>query len=173
MSMRTLGAMGAACLMLALSLPGRAQQPRNNDGFLRRNGQMEVVRNGQPRPMTRDARLPTGAVVTKDGFIVSPDGQRTELRDGQGCDLRGRPVKVLTTASGALALGTPVRAAAPQATPEEPPTRSVLQALFGESADDEDKDEDEGKGKYKVKKAKKHHGKGKGKGHGRWKGEDD
>ncbi len=44
-------------------------QQLNNDGFHCRNGQMHVSRNGQLRPMVRDARLPTGLVVTKDGFI--------------------------------------------------------------------------------------------------------
>lgn len=44
---------------------------------------MEVIRNGQPYSMTRDAYLPTGATVTKDGFVVSATGQRKELREGQ------------------------------------------------------------------------------------------
>jgi hypothetical protein len=140
----------AVGVLLALAVPAWAQQP-NNDGFRRRNGQMEVVRNGQPRPMTRDAHLPTGAIVTKDGFVVAPTGQRTELREGQGCDLRGRPVAVRTTTTGALALGTATRPV-----PARPASsRTSLFNLFG-------RDDDEGKGFFKGKKHKKKHGKGRG-----------
>ncbi|GAB3848655.1 hypothetical protein GCM10028822_11870 [Hymenobacter terrigena] len=160
MSLRSLWLCGAVAGLLALPGPAHARQTPNNDGFQRRNGQMQVIRNGQARPMTRDAHLPTGATVTKDGFVVSPTGQRTELREGQGCDLRGRPVAVHTTANGALALGT---SSAPvsirSARPVPPPT--LLEQVFGSG-------DDEGKGKFKFKKRKKHHGKG----HGRWKGDD-
>lgn len=148
---------GAVASLLAPG-PAHARQTPNNDGFQRRNGQMQVVRNGQPRPMTRDAHLPTGATVTKDGFVVSPTGQRTELREGQGCDLRGRPVAVRTTASGALALGTPSAPASVRSARLEP-APSLLEQVFGPGSSE---------GKFKFKKHKKHHGKG----HGRGKGDD-
>ncbi len=143
----------AAGLLLAATT--HAQQPTGNDGFRRRNGQMEVIRNGQPYPMTRDAHLPTGTTVTKDGFVVSAAGQRTELREGQGCDLRGRPVPVLAGPNGALALASPGASAGPA---RPVPTSSLLEQVFG-------REDDEGKGFFKFKKAKKHYGKG----HGRWK----
>ena len=148
------------CLVTGMLLVvGAARaQPPGNDGFQRRNGQMQVVRNGQPRPMTHDAHLPTGATVTKDGFVVSATGQRTELREGQGCDLRGRPVIVRTAANGSLALG-----AATSRGPVAAPLSPVLEEPFGQNRDD-----DEERGKFK--KQKKHHGKGKG--HGHWKGDD-
>ncbi|MBC8085435.1 MAG: hypothetical protein H7Z21_19725, partial [Hymenobacter sp.] len=123
-----------------------------------------VLRNGQARPMTRDIHLPTGATVTKDGFVVSPTGQRTELREGQGCDLRGRPVAVRTAPNGTLVLAP----AAAERTEYEPEngrartSRSVFEELFGRRDGD-----NEGYGKRKKYK------KNKGKGHGRWKGEDD
>lgn len=158
MSMPTLGIIGATGLLLVLSCPAFAQQSANNDGFQRRNGQMQVVRNGQARPMAHDARLPTGALVTTDGFVVGLNGQRTELREGQGCDLRGRPVAVRTAPGGALALATPHAAVVRAALP----ARSVVEELFGERS---------GERFFKFKKGKKHHGRGKG--HGRWKDEDD
>ncbi len=119
---------------------------------------MEVIRNGQPYPLTRDAHLPTGAIVTKDGFVVSAAGQRTELREGQGCDLRGRSVAVLGGGpNGALALAGPGASAGEV---RVVPAASLLEQVFGRG-------EDEGNGFFRLKKAKKHHGKGKG--HGRWK----
>ena len=143
--------------------PAAAQQP-NNDGFQRRNGQMQVVRNGQARPMTRDAHLPTGATVTKDGFVVSAAGQRTELREGQGCDLRGRPVAVRTASNGTLALApaAAVRAAAVPDDGRAQPARGLLEELFGSH---------ENEPTFQRKKYKKNRGKGKG--HGRWKNDDD
>ncbi len=151
-----------APLGLWLALAGPALAQVNNDGFQRRNGQMQVLRNGQARPMTRDIHLPTGATVTKDGFVVAPNGQRTELREGQGCDLRGRPVTVLTAANGTVALDAPaaVPASAAQG-PQRAPAQGLLQQIFGLRRD-------EGRN-YKYKKAKKHHGKGKG----HWKQGDD
>ena len=167
MRMRLFRATAALGLLVALVHPALAQQAPNNDGFQRRNGQMQVVRNGQAHAMTRDAHLPTGFTVTKDGFVVSPTGQRTELREGQGCDLRGRPVAVQAAADGRLALAPPAssRTAVPVASGGTQPSRTLLQAMFGASDDDDE-------GLFKSKKHKKHHGKGKGKGHGRWKGED-
>ncbi|WP_426060096.1 DUF6799 domain-containing protein [Hymenobacter sp. B1770] len=137
-----------------------AQKAGSNDGFQRRDGQMYVLRNGQLRPMTRDAHLPTGATVTKDGFVVSADGTRTELREGQGCDLRGRPVAVRLIPDGSLVLGSPAEqknnANAAQ------PFRSLMEQMVG------------GEDWLKSKKAKKNRGKGKGpgKGKGRWKEDD-
>ena len=163
MRMRISWVAGAATLLLATAHPAAAQQAPNNDGFQRRNGQMQVVRNGQARPMTHDARLPTGVLVTKDGFIVASNGQRTELREGQGCDLRGRPVAVRATATGALALAAPETASRVVIARDEQSPRTLFAELFG-SRDDDDQ-------VVKYKKSKKHHGKGKGR--GRWKGEDD
>lgn len=157
MPLPTLRAVGLACLLLPLARLALAQQPPNNDGFQRRNGQMQVVRNGQARPMTHDAHLPTGAVVTKDGFVIAAGGQRTELREGQGCDLRGRPVAVRTAANGALALASPgvVRARASAGPAARP---SVLEALLGRGGG-------EGGYYFNGKKWKKNHGKGHGRGH--------
>ena len=147
----------ALVLSVGAGFPGRAQSA-NNDGFQRRHGPMQVVRNGQARPMTRDAHLPPGATITKDGFVVSTDGRRTELREGQGCDLRGRPVTVVAGPTGALALA-PVVVARPAAAvnvSRNPSSRSLLEEIFGGREDD--------RRYYKQKKYKKH-----GKGRGRWK----
>ncbi len=147
--------LGAACLLLAAGLlagPARAQAGANNDGFHRRNGLMEVIRNGRPYPMTRDAHLPTGATVTKDGFVVGPDGRRSELPEGRGCDLRGRPVAVLAGSGGTLALATTSKAAAE---PAAMPAPGLLRQVFGS---------EEEEGLFHFKKGKKHHGKGKGHG---------
>lgn len=153
MPLLILRAVGLACLLLLLGQLACAQQTPNNDGFRRRNGQMQVVRNGQARPMTRDARLPTGAVVTKDGFVIAASGQRTELREGQGCDLRGRPVAVRTAASGTLALASPAAPARAVARPH------ALETLFGPA-------HSEGGYYFNGKKWKKNHGRGHGKGKG-------
>ena len=159
-SVRTLGITGVVGLLLGFSGATQAQQSANNDGFQRRNGQMQVLRNGQARPMTRDIHLPTGATVTKDGFVVAADGQRTELREGQGCDLRGRPVALVTAANGTVALAAPAAVSTRAMERQQaPPARGLLEELFGSRRDE---------GRY-YKKEKKNHGKGKG----RWKGEDD
>lgn len=149
---------GALSIVLLATPVVRAQQ-LNNDGFQRRNGQMQVLRNGQLRPMTRDAHLPTGVTVTKDGFVMRPDGQRIELREGQGCNLRGQPVAVLTAANGLAVLAPP---AAPVVADRARAGRSLLEEIFGGGEDDRF---------FKFKKRKKHHGKGHGRGH--WKDEED
>ncbi|WP_156176360.1 DUF6799 domain-containing protein [Hymenobacter terrenus] len=110
-----------------MSAPAAAQQP-NNDGFHRRNGQMHVLRNGQLRPMTRDSRLPTGVLVTKDGFLVRTDGTRTELREGQACDFNGNVVAVRTAAAGGLALSAPVSAA--RRVSDDSPAAAEIEAVL-------------------------------------------
>ncbi|GAA4392414.1 DUF6799 domain-containing protein [Hymenobacter koreensis] len=133
---------GLALLVIGLATPPSSAQQLNNDGFQRHNGQMQILRNGQLRPMTRDARLPTGAVVTKDGFVVSRDGRRTELREGQGCDLRGNIVAVVPTASG-LALSS--RAAGSRGASNAPAVgqvREVLEDLLGGGRRYEEGDDD-------------------------------
>ena len=141
---------------LLLAATAHAQQPAGNDGFRRRNGQMEVIRNGKPYAMTRDAHLPTGATVTRDGFVVSATGERTELREGQGCDLRGRPVAVRSAANGTLALAGPAgpAASANASAGRVVPAASLLEQVFGR--------DDDGNGFFRSKKGKKHHGKGHG-----------
>ena len=104
-------------LLAGLSIPAAAQRPRN-DGFCRRDGQMHVLRNGLLRPLLRDARLPTGTLVTTAGFLIARNGERTELTEGQGCDLQGRVVAVEPAPGGSLALG---KTAAPSAPPTAAP----------------------------------------------------
>jgi hypothetical protein len=147
-------------ILLGLGQPASAQNLRD-DGFQRRNGQMSIVRHGALRPMTRDAHLPTGVVVTKDGFLIDPAGHRTELREGQGCDLRGRPVAV-NEAQGHITLASAVPAR-PKSAPVmavsnmEP---SLLDELLGRPASGN------GRGPGWLKKGKKgKHGRGRHKGH--------
>ncbi|UOQ78812.1 hypothetical protein MUN84_09900 [Hymenobacter sp. 5516J-16] len=78
-------------LTCCLALLAHCATAQANDGFQRRDGGMYLIRNGETRPMTRDIRLPNGRLVTRDGFVVGRDGSRTELKDGQGCSLLGRP----------------------------------------------------------------------------------
>jgi hypothetical protein len=130
------------CLLLLVPVTPAVGQNLRNDGFQRRNGQMHVLRNGQLRPMTRDARLPTGAVVAKDGFIRTVNGTRTELKEGQGCDLKGNLVTVVPTATG-LALSSPSQR---QRRSGAAPTvvQAALEDLFGggRSRDEDDRDDD-------------------------------
>ncbi|OON68358.1 DUF6799 domain-containing protein [Hymenobacter sp. CRA2] len=78
----------------------------SDDGFLRRNGTTYLVRHGQLRPLMREVHLPNGRTVTPEGFVLSADGQRTALAEGQGCDLRGVPVSGRQQSNGAWALGS-------------------------------------------------------------------
>jgi len=130
----------AFAVLLGLGAPATAQQLAN-DGFHRRNGQMHVLRNGQLRPMTRDSRLPTGTVVTKDGFLVAANGTRTELLEGQACDLKGRVVAVRPGAGGALTLGAPLPGR--RATPAAGPARSAFEAFLGGPRKDAERREEE------------------------------
>ena len=152
------------CVLLSFSQYGRAQNLRD-DGFQRRNGQMSIVRHGVLRPMTHDVHLPTGIVVTKDGFLISSDGKRTELREGQGCDLRGRPVAV-SEAQGRLTL-------APAAVPRAEnaamgSTMAVRSSLLDELLSRPASDRGRGKGWFKKAKKGKY-----GRGKHKWRDDDD
>ncbi|UOQ72891.1 DUF6799 domain-containing protein [Hymenobacter cellulosilyticus] len=105
---------------MAASFSAPGQSRSRNDGFQRQDGAMFVIRNGVRRPMTRDAHLPNGRIITRDGFVVSRDGHRTELAEGKGCDLNGTVVSVtgggnapvLLAPAGTAAVGPPTAAAA-------------------------------------------------------------
>ncbi|GAB3232151.1 hypothetical protein GCM10027346_19190 [Hymenobacter seoulensis] len=116
-------------------------QAQANDGFQRRDGSMFTVRNGEARLLTRDVRLPNGRLITRDGFVVSRDGQRTELKDGQGCSLLGEPVAVSKQDDGRLLLG-----ARSSVTPA-----SAAQNAWGQRWKGRGKGKGHGKNKWKRK----------------------
>ncbi|MBC6991179.1 DUF6799 domain-containing protein [Hymenobacter sp. BT491] len=102
-----------------------AAQKTANDGFLRLNGTMYILRNGDKLPMEHDVHLPNGRTVTHDGFVIAADGNRTELSEGQGCTLSGLPSRVVTSSDGQLVLqasgaGTPQMLAFPAGTGQVP-----------------------------------------------------
>lgn len=100
-------------LTAALSaLLAPAAYAQADDGFVRRNGATYLLRHGQLRPLAQEIHLPNGRSVTPDGFVLRPDGSRAELREGQGCDLRGNLVGSRQQADGRWVL-----AAAPPAAP--------------------------------------------------------
>ncbi|WP_100338116.1 DUF6799 domain-containing protein [Hymenobacter chitinivorans] len=99
--------------ILLLPAASLGQGRADNDGFQRLDGTMYIIRNGVKRPMTQDVRLPNGRVVTPDGVVVSRSGQRTELAEGQGCNLAGAVVDVRVGAQGKLQLATSPRTGAP------------------------------------------------------------
>ncbi|TGE15933.1 DUF6799 domain-containing protein [Hymenobacter elongatus] len=136
---------------LLATTPLAGQGRAANDGFQRRDGSMYVIRNGVKRPMTRDVHLPNGRVITRDGFVVERDGHRTELREGNGCDLVGTTTAVTPGANGQLVLAA---AARPQpvasAEARAVSTDTYLRQLLGNG-------KHRGGGRYKKNK----HGKGK------------
>ncbi|WP_303309962.1 DUF6799 domain-containing protein [Hymenobacter sp. BT730] len=95
-----------AFLLLRFSF---AQAQSANDGFVRRDGTMYVVRNGVERPMSQDVHLPNGRTVSRDGFIVERDGRHTALAEGQGCTLLGAVATVRTAADGRVAFTSAAR----------------------------------------------------------------
>ncbi|KAA9333236.1 hypothetical protein F0P96_09670 [Hymenobacter busanensis] len=100
------------CLLLPILAQGQAGAS-SDDGFVRRNGTMHVLRHGQLRPLTREIHLPNGRTVTPDGFVLDPAGGRTELAEGQGCTLLGQPTAVQPQPNGQWALRPAMPAPAP------------------------------------------------------------
>jgi hypothetical protein len=129
-------------MLLALPIAAHAQ---TNDGFLRRDGTMYVLRNGQTRPMLHDVHLPNGRTVTHDGFVVTTDGKRTELRNGSGCDLSGQATATVTQ-SDRIVLQPVVDRTAPSRGPVYVQVLPGWAKWIG----------GRGKGRYKKRKGKKH-----------------
>lgn len=97
------------CFLFQIGKPLSATAQASNDGFLRRDGSMYVLRNGEKRPMTHDVHLPNGRVITRDGFVVEPDGRRTELREGDACTLAGSRTAIASKPDGRLTLAAAPR----------------------------------------------------------------
>ncbi|MBC6697299.1 DUF6799 domain-containing protein [Hymenobacter puniceus] len=129
-------------LLLVLPVAAHAQ---TNDGFLRRDGTMYILRNGQTRPMLHDVHLPNGQTVTHDGFVVAADGRRTELRNGSGCNLNGEATTASAQANRVVL--QPVASSAPVNRRTE-----YIQALPAWAKWISGR----GKGRYKKRKGKKH-----------------
>ena len=128
--LRLLFLFALVCLLGPLSV--RAQGRASNDGFQRRDGVMYIIRNGEKRPMPQDVHLPNGRTVTRDGFVVEANGQRTELAEGRGCTLLGTPTAVVTGPGGQLALAAPgSNRPAPMQTSAVRHTPSMLDQLLG------------------------------------------
>jgi hypothetical protein len=69
------------------------------DHLILKNGRLQVVKDGNPVPVTGDFALPDGSRVSADGSLRSRDGKLRRLLDGQLVKLDGSALPVTDTAS--------------------------------------------------------------------------
>jgi hypothetical protein len=75
-------------LLSLLTFCARAQtnaQPRR-DGLTWSDGQLFLLRNGMPQPVTREVRLPSGARISPNGHVILANGRQGTFRPGDGVD---------------------------------------------------------------------------------------
>jgi hypothetical protein len=59
------------------------------DGVYNRDGQMTILEKGKLKPMASDVALSNGGTVSKEGFIMTKDGNKLILRDGDFVSIPG------------------------------------------------------------------------------------
>lgn len=139
---------GSALLFLTAALPARAQsntapqQPAGavatsaNDRFVLQNGEVVLIKDGRPTPLTKNVLLSNGTKINyKSGIVELPGGKKTTLKEGDYVRPDGGIV-FATPTSAAAARNEPAPAAArfepyvdPRPTPASP---AAMQARLTE-----------------------------------------
>jgi uncharacterized Zn ribbon protein len=78
--------LAGACISFAGS---RAQM----DGFSMRDGRMFITERGDTTELMDDMKLRNGTEVLKDGTVITKDGNRFVLHDGDSLEFDGTLVK--------------------------------------------------------------------------------
>lgn len=57
------------------------------DRVAMKNGEMQVIKNGEVNKMATDIVLPSGTIIKTDGTVKKKDGTEVKLKDGQYIEL--------------------------------------------------------------------------------------
>ena len=68
----------------------QAQPAQQKDVYVFKNSKMWEVKSGKISEMAKDVTLASGTTVKINGEVVSKDGQKVTLKDGQYIDLDGK-----------------------------------------------------------------------------------
>lgn len=68
----------------------QAQQQQKKDMYVFKDNKMWTVKDGKVAAMTDDVTLADGTVVKTTGEVVTKDGQKQALKDGQYIDADGK-----------------------------------------------------------------------------------
>lgn len=93
-------------LVLALLLAGnvRAQTTEVRDGYWLHEGRIMLLHKGQLSPLTEQVTLPNGLTLLPSGELVTRQGVRRSLQQGQAIDASGRILFPQTQPNGTVIL---------------------------------------------------------------------
>ncbi|MGV3639398.1 MAG: DUF6799 domain-containing protein [Adhaeribacter sp.] len=91
-------------LALALAAPAQAQTEEVEDGFWLHEGRILQLRKGQLEPLTEQITLPNGLTLLPNGELVTRQGVRRSLQQGQAIDASGRILYPQTQRNGSVLL---------------------------------------------------------------------
>jgi hypothetical protein len=77
-------------LALLLASNARAQTTDVKDGYWLHEGRIMLLRNGELLPLTEQVALPNGLTLLPNGELVTRQGVRRNLQQGQAIDASGR-----------------------------------------------------------------------------------
>ena len=75
---------------LLLAAPAQAQTEEVKDGYWLHEGRIMLLRNGELQPLTEQVALPNGLTLMPNGELVTRQGVRRSLQQGQAIDASGR-----------------------------------------------------------------------------------
>lgn len=94
------------CLLWLLAISGSAlaQTGEVDNGYWLNGGQMMHLRNGQLEPLKEPVVLPNGLTLLPNGDLVTREGIRRNLQQGQAIDVSGRILFPQTQRNGSVIL---------------------------------------------------------------------
>ncbi|MGV3505267.1 MAG: DUF6799 domain-containing protein [Adhaeribacter sp.] len=91
-------------LVLSLAAPAQAQTEEVQDGYWLHEGRIMQLRKGQLEPLTEQVALPNGLTLLPNGELVTRQGVRRSLQQGQAIDDSGRILFPQTQRNGTVIL---------------------------------------------------------------------
>jgi hypothetical protein len=91
-------------LALLLASNARAQTTDVKDGYWLHEGRIMLLRNGELLPLTEQVALPNGLTLLPNGELVTRQGVRRNLQQGQAIDASGRILFPQTQPNGTVIL---------------------------------------------------------------------
>ena len=91
-------------LALLLAGPAQAQTAEVKDGYWLHEGRIMLLRNGQLEALTEQVALPNGLTLLPNGELVTRQGVRRSLQQGQAIDASGRVLFPQSQRNGSVIL---------------------------------------------------------------------
>lgn len=75
--------------LLSLFTIGAFAHGKSEDCVMMQDGKMMVMKGGKTKPMDKDIKMKNGCVCKMDGSMLTKDGKKTMMRNGECMNMDG------------------------------------------------------------------------------------